>query len=115
DLVKRKLTKSYKRADIVVGGDRPQDIRIHNEKFFHRVANDKSLGLGESYMDGWWDCDRVDEFSTRVFGNGVYKLIAKLPDVRFINYLKYHVFNLQTAKRSWEVAEKHYDLGKLKL
>jgi cyclopropane-fatty-acyl-phospholipid synthase len=24
------------------------------------------LGAGESYMDGWWDCEALDEMVTRV-------------------------------------------------
>ena len=42
-------------ADVKVNGDRPWDIRVHDAGFFDRVVGDGTLGLGESYMDGWWD------------------------------------------------------------
>ena len=49
-------------ADVKVNGTRPWDIQVHDELFYSRVLKDRSLGLGESYMDGWWECERVDEF-----------------------------------------------------
>jgi len=31
------------------------DITVHNEAFYGRILKDQSLGLGESYVEGWWD------------------------------------------------------------
>ena len=42
-------------ADIKLGGDRPWDITVHDERLFARVLRDGSLGFGETYVDGWWD------------------------------------------------------------
>src|SRR5688572_23930821 len=53
-------------ADVIIDGDRPWDIRVHNEEFYPRAIADGSLGLGESYMDGWWDVERLDELTYRV-------------------------------------------------
>ena len=58
-------------ADIRVGGNRPWDIQIHHPGTFDRVLGQGSLGLGESYMDGWWDCERVDEFVCRALRAGL--------------------------------------------
>ena len=33
----------------------PTDIEVHHPKFYARVLKDGPLGLGESYMEGWWD------------------------------------------------------------
>ena len=41
-------------ADIEVNGINPWDIQVHDKRFYDRVLSDASLGLGESYMDGWW-------------------------------------------------------------
>ncbi len=49
-------------AGIEINGSRPFDIQINNPNFFKRVLQDGSLGLGESYMDGWWECERLDIF-----------------------------------------------------
>ncbi len=57
----RILTEAGKEAGIDIGGSRPWDIQVHNPQFYDRVLSSGSLGLGESYMDGWWDAERVDE------------------------------------------------------
>lgn len=54
-------------ADIQVNGNRPFDLKVKNTDFFKRVLQEGSLGLGESYMDGWWECDRLDIFSSALF------------------------------------------------
>ncbi len=53
-------------AGIKINGSRPFDIQVHNHQFFKRVLQQGSLGLGESYMDGWWDCERLDIFFQHV-------------------------------------------------
>lgn len=47
-------------ADIRINGSRARDIQLHHAGFFKRVLQQGSLGLGESYMEGWWDCERLD-------------------------------------------------------
>ena len=42
-------------GDVKINGKRPFDIQVHNEKFYGRVMANPEMGLGESYMDGWWD------------------------------------------------------------
>ena len=54
-------------AQVKVNGPDPWDIQVHNPAFYDRVARDASLGLGESYMAGWWDCPAIDQFITRAF------------------------------------------------
>ena len=52
-------------ADIGIDGDRPWDMQVHNEETFARIFAAGSLGMGESYMDGWWDCEQLDELVCR--------------------------------------------------
>lgn len=59
------------RADITINGSAPADIRVKNPDFFKRVLQEGSLGLGESYMDGWWECDRLDMFFSKVLRAGL--------------------------------------------
>src|SRR5687767_5175188 len=47
-------------ADVECGGTRPGDIQVHDPRFYERVLRDASIGLGESYMDGWWETDALD-------------------------------------------------------
>src|SRR5438067_2836697 len=52
-------------ADIRINGARPWDIHVHDQRFFSRVLASGTLGFGESYMDGWWECDALDEMCCR--------------------------------------------------
>ena len=54
-------------AGVEIDGPHPWDIQIHNDKFYSRVLGEGSLGLGESYMEGWWDCAALDQFFHRIF------------------------------------------------
>lgn len=97
-------------AGIVINGKAPEDIRVNNADFFKRVLREGSVGLGESYMDGWWDCDRLDLFFTRILQAGLEnKIPHHLKDI--LRILSARVFNLQTRKRAWIVGKEHYDLG----
>ena len=53
-------------ARITINGSNPYDIQVHDERLYRRIIIKGSLGLGESYMDGWWDVERLDEFFYRV-------------------------------------------------
>jgi cyclopropane-fatty-acyl-phospholipid synthase len=53
-------------AGVEINGNRPWDIQVHNSLFCKRVVTGGSIALGESYMDGWWDCDALDQFFDRI-------------------------------------------------
>lgn len=97
-------------AGIILNGPNPWDIQVKNPNFYSRVLSGGSLALGESYMDGWWDCDALDECIARVIG---IKLETKVRNKSLIvwEYFKAKVVNLQSKTRAFEVGEKHYDLG----
>lgn len=97
-------------ANITINGQAPGDIQVKNPDFFKRVLQEGSLGLGESYMDGWWECDRLDIFFTRVLSAGLEsKLPRHFKDI--LRVLAARLTNLQTPKRAWIVGKEHYDLG----
>lgn len=96
-------------ADVRLGGSRPWDIRVHDERMFHRVLAHGSLGAGESYMDGWWDCDQLDEMLTRVLRIDIEKHLRS-PRALFLS-LSARLHNMQSTRRSYIVGERHYDLG----
>ncbi|MDR2999956.1 MAG: cyclopropane fatty acyl phospholipid synthase [Fibromonadaceae bacterium] len=98
------------KAGIDIDGNNPWDIRIHNEKFLERIATEGTLGLGESYMDGWWDCDSLDQFFDRVLMANLAKEI-RLRDLPLFDLVKAKILNPQTKAKSIDVAEIHYNLG----
>lgn len=104
------LRALLERADVRIGGDRPWDPRVHDARFFQRVLAEPSLGLGESYVEGWWDVDSLDAFFHRVLraNLGVRETgRARL----FKEWLKARLANQQSRRRSRRVAQNHYDLG----
>ncbi len=97
-------------ADIEVDGNRPWDIKVSNEGFYKRAFKEGSIGIGESYMDGWWDAGKLDEFFYRVFVSKVDKKMEF--NWRLIPYFIYAAaFNRQGKSRSRKVGEQHYDAG----
>ncbi|MGA3084909.1 MAG: cyclopropane fatty acyl phospholipid synthase [Thermodesulfobacteriota bacterium] len=97
-------------ASVRINGPDPWDIQVRNESFYARVLKHSSLGLGESYMAGWWDCARIDEFIWRVLkGNLEEKVRGNLR--LLLAYLSAWVFNRQSLARAKIVARRHYDLG----
>ena len=104
-----KLEQLLSFADIELGGDNPWDLQIHNDKFFARLLAEGSLGLGESYTDGWWDCDRLDKFFHRIL-QAELDTKVKLRTV-FFDILKSKLINLQKPSRAFHVGRRHYDIG----
>ncbi len=109
---KQIITSLLELAHIKVNGTSTSDIQIHNDKVYPRILKHGSLGLGESYIDGDWDCTAPDEF--------IYKLLrANLAENVKNNWhlklkiMAQYLFNLQSVKRALKVGEKHYDLGNL--
>src|SRR6185312_10989322 len=98
------------RAEIEIGGSREWDVTVHNPALYARVLRQGSLGLGESYMEGWWDCPRLDQFFHRVFLAGLDRMVAS--GWRGLALaLASSLWNRQTLARSPEVARRHYDVG----
>ncbi len=96
-------------ADVEIGGSRPWDLQVHDERLFDRVMAHGSLGLGESYMDGWWDCERLDEFFYRVLRARLEDRIRPLADG--LRALRARLINLQRSARAFQIGERHYDIG----
>ena len=42
-------------AGVAIDGHAPTDIRVVDPRLYSRILAHGSLGLGEAYMDGWWD------------------------------------------------------------
>ena len=94
--------------DVQVGGPRAWDIQVHDERFFGRLVRDGSLGLGESYVEGWWDCPAVDQLFDRLGRGSTNKPTRSL--ARSLMRLRSKLTNLQSRARARQVIERHYDL-----
>ena len=70
------VTDLLAKADIAIGGTRPWDIAVRDARFYKRAIAGGSIGLGESFMDGWWDCPALDQ------------AIARMLDANLQNHIK---------------------------
>ena len=96
-------------AGITINGTAPYDIRVHNDGFFERVVSGGSLGLGEAYMDGWWDCDQVEELFCRILRARANQGI-QLTWKDKLGFIRARLQNMQSSRKAWEAAP-HYDLS----
>ncbi len=103
------LEEMFATTGITINGNSPWDMHVRDERTFPRLLRDKSLGLGESYMEGWWDCRQLDEFICKILTSGLEKKIKD--SFKFLMpVLSAMLFNMQSKIRSRVVAEWHYDL-----
>lgn len=106
---KQAIQELLARADVKINGNRPWDIQVHNPKFFSKVLAEQSIGLGESYMDGWWDCKNLDQLFYKVISSGLREKVKNFNLILYV--LKVKLINLQSKSRSKIVGEMHYDTG----
>jgi len=106
----RFLASLLARADVKIDGDRPQDIVVHDKRLFRKVILLGSLGLGEAYMDGWWDGRSLDAFFANVIGARLDKIVRLTPPSLGAIAGAY-LFNPQSKNRAFEIGEAHYDIG----
>jgi cyclopropane-fatty-acyl-phospholipid synthase len=96
-------------AGITIGGDAPWDVQVHDPRVYARVLRDGTLGVGESYVEGWWDCPSIDQMVTRL-ARARANLVVGESWVLLAHAVKARVLNLQVA-RAFEVGKRHYDVG----
>ena len=88
-------------------------VSVHHPEFYRQAMLGASVGLGEAWMDGHWDCDDLTAFLRIMIRNediwlGVERGSARLtlPARRFFHWLRR---NTRTGSRKNIAA--HYDLG----
>lgn len=93
---------------VEIDGERPFDLRVRDPRFYRRVLADGSLGLGESYMEGWWECDDLVELHSRILRSDLRERIRSSPGVLWTAAMA-RLGNRQSRRRSGFVAAAHYD------
>jgi len=106
---KDRLAALLRTADIEIDGGDPWDLRVHDDRFYARVLAHGSLGAGESYMDGWWDVERLDEFFARIHRARLGSRLVTAGTLAQIGLSR--LGNPQGRVLSRRVARQHYDLS----
>jgi len=103
------FTSILKDAGIEIGGSRPFDVTVHDDRLWGRAISHGTLGFGEAYMDGWFDTDALDQFIYKLLEYDIYAHLK--PDIGLaLSFVRGKLLNLQRA-RVTEVGERHYDIG----
>jgi cyclopropane-fatty-acyl-phospholipid synthase len=96
-------------ADIRINGDRPWDVQVHDDRLYQRVLAQGTLGLGEAYMEGWWDCDALDQMVARAQQSDITRRLTAPRLMVRVAHAK--LTNLQSKRRAFQIGERHYDIG----
>src|SRR3546814_17874550 len=84
-------------------------MQVHEPRFYARLIAQGSFGLGESYMDGWWDAQDLDGLLYRLLNA---RLERRRPGLAAVwAWLRALLVNEQSRRRSFAVGQRHYDLG----
>ncbi len=96
-------------SGITINGSQVWDIKVNDDRFYKRVMSAGSLGLGESYMDGWWDVEALDQMFFKLLS------VDRVRNLNFKNkipiYLKSKLLNLQNKRRAFISGKFHYETG----
>jgi cyclopropane-fatty-acyl-phospholipid synthase len=106
---KKQMERLFEVADIKIGGNRPWDIQIHKPIVLRRAITEGNLGLGESYMDGYWDCNDLEEFFFRVLTSKIDGKVVS--PTKIIGRVIGKTYNLQRPSRAYTIGETHYNTG----
>ena len=107
--LRRHFEQIVRPSDIRIDGDRPWDVRVHDDRLFQRVLAHGTLGLGEAYMDGWWDCDAIDQMVDRAHRSEIARRLVS--PTTLLRVVEARLRNLQRGDRAYEIGRRHYDIG----
>ncbi len=103
-------------SGVRIDGDAPWDLQVHSSELYRRVLAAGSLGFGEAYMDGLWDCSQLDELFNRLLRARIDSRVRRLPRLRLLGQVAWNtllnlVINRQSRRRAFQVGREHYDIG----
>ncbi|WP_051301914.1 cyclopropane fatty acyl phospholipid synthase [Sedimenticola selenatireducens] len=99
-------------ADVRFNGNRPWDIQVFHPSVYRRILMQGSLGFGETFVEGLWTSQRLDETISRLLSRDVEQRVNRRTRLRWLSaLLKNILFNRQSRRRAFQVGERHYDIG----
>lgn len=110
--VPRGLAEMAQLAGFRFNGQDPWDVRVIDPRLYRRIQSEGSLGFGEAYVDGWWECDRLDQLCHRLLAVDVDRHVdGRLRFHVLGDFLRHTLFNLQSYRRAFQIGKRHYDIG----
>lgn len=96
---------------IRLNGEQPWDLKVHNGRFYSRTLAQGALGLGESYMLGWWDCEDLYGFFARLLTSERLDKYKYAGWRNALAFLQAELVNVQTVRQTQQLADVHYNLS----
>jgi len=97
-------------AGITINGNRTWDLQVRDPRAYARVLRDGSIGFGEAFMEGWLDCERLDQMIERAYRAELTKKVEVLRWA-ILQAIRAKLNSLGSRSRSFEIGERHYDAG----
>lgn len=104
------VEKLLRAADVKVGGNRPFDIKVHDDRFYKKALSQRELGIGEAYMDGWWSSNQLDETVARLLSVNLRESLPITP-MLVKSVVASSISNHQKIDKAYKNAAAHYDIG----
>lgn len=113
----RTVERLVQNAGIQINGPQSCDPHVHDPRLYLKLLLDHELALGETYMAGMWDVEKLDEFFYKICRVGIEQqlgmhplfMLAQLQNL--VRNFCATLFNFQTKSRATHVGEVAYDLG----
>ena len=97
-------------AGVKINGPNKWDIRVLDERFYKRAVTEVELGVGETYMDGWWEAGEIDELIYRLVRADLQEKLRRNYKVA-LQLTGFYLINMQARRRAFQIGKRHYDLG----
>src|SRR5687768_11367496 len=94
---------------IKIDGPNLYDPQIHEERFYEAVALGGTLGLGESYMAGQWDCAALDVFFEHLLAANLFDRFRHHPTL--LSMRAKEILTNPQRRRASKVVAEHYGPG----
>ena len=106
------LQELFDEAGVCINGPNTWDLQVHDPITYSEILSKWSLGMGESYMNGHWDCKKIDQMLTKLLTCDINMRVQGIAKIRFaLEVARARLLNLQSKSRAFLVGEKHYDIG----
>ena len=97
-------------AGIPLNSSEPWSIQVHNDKLWDRAISQRQLGFAESYMEGWWDCEKLDLMLVKLLSVNPLQHLKPSP-LLTLHVASSYLRNNQSKNRAIENAKHHYNIG----
>jgi cyclopropane-fatty-acyl-phospholipid synthase len=89
---------------------RAWDVVVRDARLESRVRREGLVGLGDAYVDGWWECAALDQMFDRALRCELPRALSRHPRV-VLEYLNHALRNQQNRRNARRNVEEHYNLG----